>query len=142
MKKSMCLALGWGDVGDLRAVAMQSDELPRVVRRAYPFAKNVHHAAASLPRFFAQAKVGDVVIVASRGQRFGVFRIAGDYIWRPDVGPISGWDYYHQRPATWMDMAPDEMWRRAGGRFAVAENRAWAFARCSNAVDVNEADTR
>lgn len=116
------IALGWGDIGDLRSVAPGSrKEIYDLIREAYPMVGNAKHGAASLLAMYNELSIDDLVILSTQGVRRAVMRVTGPYVWtEPDA--ILG-EYQHRRTAELAsDVDPNEAWREGGAEVASGFN--------------------
>lgn len=72
------IGVGWSDIGDLAERNPTSGkEISKWIRSSYPQLGNSHLGGPSLWNFFGEMSLGDLVIVASKGKRFGVFKVTG-----------------------------------------------------------------
>lgn len=124
------IAVGWGELGDLRILAPRSaNEITRAIAEAYPTIKNAHLGGPSLWNFLALMKVGDLVILSGgRGCRAHVVEITGDYTCASPVDSFG--DYYHQRAAVVTSYDADELWASFSARVAAGDNLRWTVALC------------
>jgi hypothetical protein len=78
-----CLvAMGWGDVGDLRrASPSSSTSIATMIRKADPDSTDSQLGGQALWCFFHDMVVGDLVLVSDGANRDVVMRIDGDYEW-------------------------------------------------------------
>ena len=94
------IAIGWGEVGDLRRMGPVDEEgvLESVRELSLDMGpSNSRNGARSLLRLFREIRVGDQVRVHSRLGK-DVFEITGEYYWEQGrLGPST--DYWHRRRA-------------------------------------------
>jgi len=131
-----CLvAMGWGDVGDLRrASPSSSTSIATMIRKADPDSTDSQLGGQALWCFFHDMVVGDLVLVSDGANRDVVMRIDGDYEWSGQVSPVAPGDYQHQRRATLTAIDASELWASCGSRIAEGEDRRWRLARCAPPV--------
>jgi predicted Mrr-cat superfamily restriction endonuclease len=109
------LALGWGDVGDLRAIQPSSSERIKAIIKHIPEYISSHNVGKALSAFLNEVKNGDLVILTNHDRRFMVMEITGNYQWIAEHHPILG-EYQHQREAverTGIDI--ESLWNISGG---------------------------
>jgi restriction system protein len=99
------IAIGWGEMGDLRKLAPTREAFKAAYTPVYPEDKPgaVPVKAGVLYRFATEIQVGDIVIYPSKADRLvriGV--IAGDYEFRPDIHI----QYAHRRRVDWKVSPP------------------------------------
>ncbi|MGH2374427.1 MAG: hypothetical protein ACREJ4_01435 [Candidatus Methylomirabilaceae bacterium] len=125
------IALGWGAIGDLRALAVQNAaEIGAHIRRCYPDLGNDTSGGRSLWALYREIEVGDLVIVRHQKIRGRVMKVTGDYRY---VGqPLSELgDYQHQRVAVVApDHDADSLWNRLGARLESGWGIRWALVKC------------
>jgi len=113
------IAVGWGQVGDLRQLDVQG---PKDIEKAlrgipeYRGLPSLARGAQSLWDLWREIRPGDLVVLASHGSRVQVMEVLGDYEWvsHPELG-----DLQHRRRAIPVEMAPDELWERGDTRLTV-----------------------
>lgn len=104
LKKNQ-VALGWQQIGDLRALKRTREAFKERVAKAYPGAKPGYYpvAAGQLFRFVHEVKEGDLIIYPSkRDKRVHIGQIVGayEYVDKDTDG------YPHRRPARWIKDFP------------------------------------
>jgi hypothetical protein len=110
--------------------AAGSKDIAAAIRDKYPDLDNSGHGGASLWNLYACVEEGDLVILGDGATRRLVMEVKGPYEWVacPADGP--GGDYQHQRAAVHTDLDPDEVWIKAGARFAKGQNPRWTLSMC------------
>lgn len=131
------IAIGWGDIGDIRKRAYGSkDETADAVRRAYPQLRNSGSGGISLWDFYSGMVPGALVVLSASKARELVVEVQGDYEWR-EQSPLDG-DYHHQRQVLIRrDLSPDEIWRKAGGA-APGQNVHCTLIRSERSLDEDD----
>ena len=128
---SKIIAVGWGRIGDLSKMKLESStDIAQMVKASYPEMENSGSGGTSLWRFAFDMKPGDLVILGPN-RRF-VMRIDGDYEYSNERSPVSPGDYRHQRRATRVTQDPDILWLRCGAKIAKGEGMRWTVARCGD----------
>jgi len=124
------IAVGWGDIGDLRKLQPKSaEDISAAVRETCPEATNSHLAGPSLWRLFREMAIGDLVIVGDGNRRRIVMKVTGGYEFSVPP-PFDPDGYQHQRTASFTQEDPDDLWQRCGATEAEGENRRWTLFRC------------
>jgi hypothetical protein len=131
-----CLvAIGWGDVGDLRRAApASSGSIATLIRKVDPDSTDSQLGGQALWCFFHDMVVGDLVLVGDGSVGDVVMRIDGEYEWSGQVSPVAPGDYQHQRRASLTTIDATELWASCGRRIADGEDRRWRLARCAPTV--------
>jgi len=122
------IALGWGDIDDLRKLDHVTERVIRgLLEREYPDVNNRPHGVRSLLKFW-NMKIGDLAIVgAGKGRRSHVVRLVGQYEWNRR-GPSR--DYNNQRAAVRTSDDANELWQRCRPRVPVKQSIHDAVIRC------------
>lgn len=121
------LAVGWTETGDLQArQPRDSSDIGGWIKATYPSLKNSGLGGPSLWNFLRLMQIGDRVLVSSRGRRYGVFDVLGDYEFLPASQGVLG--YQHTRRAVLTDVSPDGLWAACGGQIATGHNNMWTVA--------------
>ena len=134
------LAIGWGEIGDVRsfgsldaiaaAIKVRNQDHPKHTGKQHA---NVQHGCASLSDFCLQLKPGDLVIVSDKVRRRQVWKVVGDYeCVEPLAAPLN---YQHQRQARILAMDPDALWRRAGGKLSPGQINYRTLGKCAKGVE-------
>lgn len=130
------LAIGWGDVGDLRMDPPDdSVDITSRVSGAYPDSTNSQLAGPSLWRFAFEVTEGDLVILGKSGGQRDVFEIVGPYFWASLADSVG--DYQHQRAAVLTPIDAEQLWQECGARWPEGENKRWPFAGCGERDDAS-----
>jgi hypothetical protein len=130
------LAIGCGDIGDLRAGRFpNARSIAREIRKTYPYLNNSGSGGACLYDFLHRMEIGDLVIISAGGRRQFVMEVEGDYEFSKGRVHKPIGDYQHQRRASSLKMNPDELWREAGGRPATGHNIRWTLIECAKPID-------
>jgi len=98
MHDAGCMAVGYGNVGDLSDVASGSQGLDVVRQRLaalYSHAPTLSNQSKQLFNFVGGAKTGDVVVAGEGNTVLGVGQISGEYTYEPDAV------FKHVRPVAW-----------------------------------------
>lgn len=110
------VAIGWGDIGDLRTGRFRSpNAIADAIREHYPMLTNAGRGGPSLWDFWVEMARDDLVILSDSHRRGAVMRAVGDYEFVARGDELVG-DYQHQREAEEVGIDPDELWARAGGK--------------------------
>lgn len=126
------IAVGWGKIGDLRALHFSgSQDISTKIRQEYPEATNAHLGGPSLWSFFHEMDVGDLVILVGKRRRACVVEVTGPYSWTGQEDSFSKGDYQHQRMAVLTEEEPDQLWHSAGAGIVDGYNTRWTLALCS-----------
>jgi hypothetical protein len=135
------VAIGWGEIGDLRSFG-GSGEIAEAIRRrneTHPDhtghgAANVQHGIDSLYDFCYRMTPGDLVILSiGGGNRRLVMEVTGAYEYvAPSQAPVN---YQHQRKARIVDMDPDGLWEAAGGRALQGQINHRTLLQCADYID-------
>jgi predicted Mrr-cat superfamily restriction endonuclease len=129
-RNNSCIAMGWGQVGDIRALRPTDAAAIRNAIKGIRSYVNLGGvlgagpAGRSLWGFYSEMQCGDLVILSiGHGPLRDVFRVTGDYEWREL--PIDGDDYNHYRAVEPANCDGKEIW----GRHAIATgwNKRWAL---------------
>src|SRR5262245_1928170 len=140
MSENGRIAIGWGEIGDIRQLGA-SDAIAEAIRarnESHPDhagkpATNVQHGTNSLHNFCYQMRPGDLVIVSDGSRRRGVWEVQGEYEYaEPAASPLN---YQHQRLAQPSEMDPDALWLQAGGRLVEGQINYRTLGRCANEVE-------
>ena len=106
MKKNSCIAIGWGQIGDLSWVdssAESRQKLLAALEKSYPNTPSVlGRNCTQITQFIDKMAEGDIVIAASGETILGVGRLAGGYSYQSDE------DFSHQRSVDWLNL---ESWK-------------------------------
>ena len=99
------IAIGGGELGDLKRLAANRDAFKAAFSKAFPekTVPAVRTGAGMLFRFATEMRIGDVVVYPAKADRMvkiGV--IAGEYRFAPEVDPV----YPHRRKVTWKISLP------------------------------------
>jgi 5-methylcytosine-specific restriction protein B len=102
MRDGNCVAIGWGDVGDLSSYekgAASKEKLIELLGKRYPNSPQQTGRAANQILSFAKAIAEGDIVIASDGQTvLGIGRIAGEYSYEP------GSDFSHRRTVDWLSL--------------------------------------
>jgi predicted Mrr-cat superfamily restriction endonuclease len=140
MASSGRIAIGWGEIGDIRQLGTP-DAIAAAIRErneSHPDhagkpAANVQHGTNSLHDFCYQMRAGDLVIVSDGSHRRSVWQVVGAYEYaEPAASPLN---YQHQRAARAVELDPEELWQQAGGRLADGQVNYRTLGRCANGVE-------
>jgi hypothetical protein len=134
------LAIGWGEIGDVRsfgsldaiaaAIKVRNQHHPKHAGKPHA---NVQHGSTSLSDFCFRLKPGDLVIVSDKVRRRQVWEVVGDYEYvEASAAPLN---YQHQRQARIVAMDPDALWRRAGGKLCPGEINYRTLGQCAKGVE-------
>lgn len=107
------IAVGWGQIGDLRTLNPANlSDLQHAIQAAYPHLHNAMNGARSLWSFLYEMRKGDLVILSKKGFKRQLFQVDGGY----EFGGSEGDDYFHQRPVREVQgLNGEEVWKRIGG---------------------------
>jgi predicted Mrr-cat superfamily restriction endonuclease len=142
-QKNSRIAIGWGNIGDLRQFAPQdASAIISRIQEIYPELHNANLGGPSLWRLYSEMEIGDWVILSGHSRRRAVMRITGNYEWTDDRQSELSGTYYHQRSAETTEYEPDKLWRNCGAKEAVGENIRWTLIRCNNPSDTSYRITR
>lgn len=96
-------------------------------------AANVRYGSHSFFDFCFTMKPGDLVIVSDTTERRQVWEVAGDYDYvDATAAPLND---RHQRQARLLDMDPNELWVRAGGRLVEGQINLQTLGGCAEVVE-------
>ncbi len=100
-RKKNVIAIGWGDIGDLKMLAPTRDAFKEAVASTYPTYKPgaipVH--AGTLYKFVHSLAVGELVVYPSRVDRMvNIGRIEGEYQYNPSIDAAP-----NVRPVKWLN---------------------------------------
>lgn len=100
-RKKKVIAIGWGDIGDLKLLAPTRDAFKEIVASTYPNYKPgaipVH--AGTLYKFVHSMAVGDLVVYPSKVDRMvNIGRIEGEYQYNPSMDAA----FPNVRPVKWL----------------------------------------
>jgi restriction system protein len=98
------IALGWGEMGDLRRLGGTREAFKDAVGAAYPHKKPgaIPNNAGQLYRFVHEVTLGDLVAYPSKRDRhIHIGRVSSDYKYQS-----SGGGYPHQRVVQWFKAVP------------------------------------
>jgi 5-methylcytosine-specific restriction endonuclease McrA len=124
------IAIGWGEVGDLRDLQCASArDIRSRIKAKYATDKNAHTGGPSLWNFYEEMNAGDLVIVVGKRGRSHVVEVTGPYIWVSKVDSFDE-DYLHQRAAVMTEDDPHKLWSLAGSRVAKGQGTRWTVALC------------
>jgi predicted Mrr-cat superfamily restriction endonuclease len=134
------LAIGWGEIGDVRALGSLDAIAEAIkIRNQHPRdhagkpAANVQHGSHSLHDFCFKMKPGDLVIISDRTKRRQVWEVVGDYEYAErSAAPLN---YQHQRKAQFVKMDADELWHRAGGKLVEGQINFRTLGQCAKAIE-------
>jgi hypothetical protein len=136
------IAIGWGEIGDIRQLATFGAIADAIRERnanhpdhAGKPEANVQHGAHSLYDFCYGLRPGHLVIVSGRSLRRGVWEVdrEGEYEYaEPAAAPLN---YQHQRRARRTELDPDALWLQAGGRLAGGQINYRTLGRCAKEVE-------
>ena len=91
------IAIGWGQVGDLKDMQPESaEDITAAIRAAYPKIPNSKHGGDSLWRLYHEMKEDDLVIIRAGTGHDVVAEVVSDYFWTPDEGGQRA-GYQHMR---------------------------------------------
>ncbi len=122
------IAIGWGDVGDVRRNALTtSAQVADAIRRTYPNLNNAGAGGVCLHNFCFRMRRGDLVIISCAGRRTRVVEVDTDYVYCPDPEPAPIGNYQHQRDAKPVEIHPRALWLEAGARPKPQHNRRWSL---------------
>ena len=99
------VAIGWSELGDLRALPASRDGFKQAFAKTYPNEKPgaVPVKAGVLYRFVHEMKIGDVVVYPSKKDRIvNIGAIASDYRYSPTPDQ----NYPHRREVQWKSHKP------------------------------------
>jgi restriction system protein len=99
------VAIGWQQLGDLRAIPPDRDAFKAAVAACYPQGKPGAYPvyAGQLYRFVYEMKAGDLVVYPSKhDQRVHIGRVDGDYKYDPNLEA----GYPHLRAVKWLRSLP------------------------------------
>lgn len=121
------VSVGWSEIGDLASRQPSSSrEIASWIRGEYPHLNNSQTGGPSLWNFYAEMQLGDHVIVASQGHRFGVFQITGNYEFCSEASAVLG--YRNLRSAQLTNLNADELWAACGRQAAPGHAIRWTVA--------------
>lgn len=131
VRRNNRIAVGWGNIGDLRVLNFRSGgEIGSAIRQVYPQLRNSGMGGPSLLNFYQEMKQGDLVILGTGLKRVLVVRVESSY--KYETGNIMGLgDYYHQREISLTNLNPDEVWDQAGAAVAPGQSIRWTVVRCN-----------
>lgn len=98
------IAIGWREMGDLRALGDTREAFKERYVEVYPDAKkgNIAAGAGMLFRFMHEAQVGDYVVFPSKSnRRINIGTIESDYVYQGDA-----YQYVQQRKVKWLKHLP------------------------------------
>lgn len=130
-RNSSNIALGWGQVGDLRVLRPNSDsDIRKSIIDTYKETLPVQSAVSGgrcLWAFYHEMKIGDLVIMSvGKGPEGSVAEIKGDYKWIST--PVDNDDYHHIRRVIWRyDLDGGNIWNKHV--IASNWNPMWALIR-------------
>jgi hypothetical protein len=137
MEQTGILAIGWGNIGDIRKKGLGSPpNISRAIRESYPHATNFGSGGVCLHHFFTGVEVGDLVIVGAPGRRLAVMEVTGDYEFDKIPTPKSIGDYRHQRSGVSLQINPDRLWREAGTGPIKGQSIRWALIECAHSINL------
>jgi hypothetical protein len=129
------IALGWGDVGDLRRRAPTSSaSIAGMIRQVDPDSLDSQVGGHALWSFFREVAVGDLILVGDGSAGDPVMRIDGEYEWTGQVSPVAPGDYQHRRRATLTTIDGAELWAACNRRLADGQDHRWRLTRCGPVV--------
>lgn len=141
MRVNEKIAIGWGEVGDLRTRGYASaDDVKDAIRNAYPDARNVGQGGLNVWSFYDEMKHGDLVLLSSGTTRALVVEVTGDYVWEAEAPtiiygtPEQVGEYQHQRRVRLSAWSPESLWRAAGADAAKGQSIRWSLVRCARLV--------
>lgn len=131
------LAIGWGQMKDLRQYSIQNEaQMKRLVadthlRPGYTTNSQVN-GGCSLWRFYHEMQEGDLVIISTSGSRQQTMRVIGEYYYVPS-GEDTSHHYEHRRKAEVVPINPDRLWHFADGA-APGEGIYSTLVRCARGI--------
>ncbi len=102
--KDRVIAIGWGAMGDLRAIDQSRDTFKSRYSAVFSDAKkgSIATSAGMLYRFVHEVEINDYVIYPSKSdRRINIGIIQGDYVYKPEAD-----QYVHQRKVKWLKHLP------------------------------------
>lgn len=122
MQEQNCVAIGWGELGDLTWVAAKKESRKRLkdaLKQAYPEKKatSVGNNCSQITQFVASISEGDIVFASDGSKVLGIGRVGGEYRYEPQF------DFPHQRPVEWLSVGEWQMPVTEGLRSTVREIR-------------------
>jgi predicted Mrr-cat superfamily restriction endonuclease len=113
--KNNRIAIGWGRIGDLAAMAPTSDtQITEAIATAYA-GENLRPGAMggpSLWQFFQEVQEYDLVVVRADASRSVVMEVTGPYEWMESEPGLPG-EFQHQRSAELTEYDPIRVMTRA-----------------------------
>ena len=94
------IAIGWKEIGDLRAIPANRDDFKAKFIRTFPDAKkgSIPTSVGMLYRFCHEVQVGDYVVYPSKSDRMiNIGEVAGEYEYAADAH-----EYVQQRSVKWL----------------------------------------
>lgn len=127
------IAVGWGQVGDLRQCAFGNERgITNLVSEAYPTLIGTQHAngGRSLWNLYHEMQIGDLVIVNKRTPTL-TMRVVGDYFYDYEASGTE--DYDHRRKAEAVPIDPIRLWQMSG-KIAPGQSCYPALVRCARSL--------
>lgn len=136
-RQSKRIAIGWGEVGDIRMKGYTSpQEISGVIGQLYREGKHPYNNAgqggACLWNFYFAMQKDDLVILNTKHGPSLVVQVQGDYEWKSEEKAIP--NYLHQRIVTITDRNPREVWHRAGAGPILGHSIRWTLIQCERAL--------
>ena len=94
------IAIGWKEIGDLRAIPANRDDFKAKFIRTFPDAKkgSIPTSVGMLYRFCHEVQIGDYVVYPSKSDRMiNIGEVAGEYEYAADAH-----EYVQQRSVKWL----------------------------------------
>lgn len=100
-KQSPCIAIGWGELGDLSKIGPDRESFKEVLKTGYPDTKKgaIPTSAGMLFRFLYELNIGDIVVYPSKiDKQVHIGKVIGPYKYQSELSK----DYPNTRAIEWL----------------------------------------